>query len=394
MVWNKHTLHEKCKEKHITGISGQTKQQLWESYLSHCTLSELGHLCQEFKWTGYSQLNKDQLLNLVRENIKAAEEKKEHSSSSDTSEKKKKKEGLSGSSSSHKVSPIKTHLAPPKTDDLNKKVSPRKKTQDDEDYEYEELEDDSDYSTDSWVDLTPTNTPPAPKPKSKPLPAHKPKPQKISDDESDTSDVTSGIAKVHVTPAPKKGKKHTPKKHGDDDSDDAGTTTSTSSSSTAKPHKPAKTADGKTKKAKIPDDVRRSCFKIVFGDKLQGKCPVCKFATIGFDKGQFQAAHIMAEAKGGATIAENLVPSCGCNQIMGTTNLFDYMGMKIELRSNLWELASHYWIACTPRAQMEKELKKFGKKYVLVEFLKLKYQPLDLETYKDWLEIPDSWTHS
>lgn len=148
----------------------------------------------------------------------------------------------------------------------------------------------------------------------------------------------------------------------------------------------------KKKKEKIPDKVRRSCFKIVFGDKLQGKCPVCKFATISFDKGQFQAAHITAEAKGGLTVPENLVPSCGCNQIMGTLNLFDYMGQSIELRKNIFELAYAYWEACTPLAQMEKELKRLGKKFVLVEFLKTQYNPANIETYIDWLEIPESWT--
>jgi len=148
----------------------------------------------------------------------------------------------------------------------------------------------------------------------------------------------------------------------------------------------------KKKKEKISDKARRSCFKIVFGDKLQGKCPVCKFATISFDKGQFQAAHITAESKGGLTIPENLVPSCGCNQVMGTLNLFDYMGQSIELRKNIFELAYAYWVACTPLAQMEKELKRLGKKFVLVEFLKTRYNPDNIQTYIDWLEIPESWT--
>jgi len=108
--------------------------------------------------------------------------------------------------------------------------------------------------------------------------------------------------------------------------------------------------------------------------------------------GQFQAAHILAEAKGGQVTPENLVPSCGCNQIMGTTNLFDYMGKSVEMRKNLWELAFAYWTACIPRAQMEKDLLKYGKKFVLVEFIKTKYGPEDIETYKEWLEIPESFT--
>jgi len=152
------------------------------------------------------------------------------------------------------------------------------------------------------------------------------------------------------------------------------------------------TANVPKSKTKIPEKNRRSCFKIVFKKSVEGLCPVCKSVTIGLDKGRFHAAHIKAEAKGGKVDAENLVPTCGCNLLMETTNLFDYMGSRIELRPNLWQLACSYWIACTPPAQIEKELQRFGKKFVLVEFLKVKYQPVDIEKYKDWLEIPESWS--
>jgi len=146
----------------------------------------------------------------------------------------------------------------------------------------------------------------------------------------------------------------------------------------------------KKQKERIPEEVRRECFRIVFDDELQGKCPVCKFTKISCTKGQFQAAHIIAEANGGLAVADNLVPSCGCNQLMGKTNLFDYMGTSTNLRTNVCELAFAYWRVCVPPAQREKDLKKHGRKNVLVEFVKIRYKPVHIDNYKDWLEIPES----
>jgi len=317
-LWNKETLIEKCKEKHVTGLSGLNKPQLWEAYITHCTLADLNHLCQEFHWTGHSHFNKAQLLEYVRERINHFEENK----------------------GSHEECGSDVHKAPRSKKSHSSTKAPT----------HHESDDDDDDDFDDFMML---------------------------DDGADHKHKATGSSGTKK-PTPHKAKTN------DDDGDKGNTASAAKPAAAPKGHK--------SHKEKIPDDVRRSCFKIVFGDKLQGKCPVCKFGAIAFDKGQFQAAHIKAEAKGGETIADNLVPSCGCNQIMGTTNLFDYMGSRIELRSNLWELACCYWVACTPRAQMEKELKRLGKKFVLVEFLKVKYQPVDLEKYKDWLEIPESWS--
>ena len=75
----------------------------------------------------------------------------------------------------------------------------------------------------------------------------------------------------------------------------------------------------KKKKVSIPACVRRDVWIKEFGIETK-LCPCCKTQTITpFD---FDCAHVVSEAKGGATEISNLKPICrSCNLSMSTMNL-------------------------------------------------------------------------
>ena len=75
------------------------------------------------------------------------------------------------------------------------------------------------------------------------------------------------------------------------------------------------------KKIPIPVRLREIVWNAHF-QTLHGQCYVCQMA-ITFST--FHCAHVIAEANGGSTNAENLKPTCSsCNLSMGTQNLEEY----------------------------------------------------------------------
>jgi len=77
----------------------------------------------------------------------------------------------------------------------------------------------------------------------------------------------------------------------------------------------------KYRKNKIPAALREQVWLNHCGRKFESKCRViwCKNKISVFD---FQCGHICAEAHGGSTTLENLIPLCQrCNQSMGTMHL-------------------------------------------------------------------------
>jgi 5-methylcytosine-specific restriction endonuclease McrA len=80
----------------------------------------------------------------------------------------------------------------------------------------------------------------------------------------------------------------------------------------------------KARKTYIPKAVKMVTWANAFGLSTgQTKCPICKFNIIS--QMDFHCAHIIAEAKGGATRADNLLPTCSkCNLSMGKENLIKF----------------------------------------------------------------------
>ncbi len=79
----------------------------------------------------------------------------------------------------------------------------------------------------------------------------------------------------------------------------------------------------KRRKTPIRKALRVTVWKLHFGDAGTGKCPVCNLQTINWH--DFECGHIVAEAKGGATNQDNLVPICsGCNKSMGTMDMNEF----------------------------------------------------------------------
>lgn len=77
-------------------------------------------------------------------------------------------------------------------------------------------------------------------------------------------------------------------------------------------------------KMKIDQSLRTAVWNQQFGETVgRAVCPVCKTQMI--TQRNFHCGHIIAEALGGATNVDNLMPICAqCNLSMGTQNLHAY----------------------------------------------------------------------
>lgn len=76
------------------------------------------------------------------------------------------------------------------------------------------------------------------------------------------------------------------------------------------------------KKQAIPKALRDKVWSNAFGDSMVGMCR-CG-SEMRYNK-NYECGHIIAEAKGGATIESNLRPVCRtCNRSMGTTNMNEF----------------------------------------------------------------------
>ena len=79
----------------------------------------------------------------------------------------------------------------------------------------------------------------------------------------------------------------------------------------------------KKRKKPIPKALRVAIWTREFGTDGLGTCCVCKRDLSVHD---FEAGHIISEAKGGMVIANNLVPICGtCNKSMSVVDMREFM---------------------------------------------------------------------
>lgn len=82
----------------------------------------------------------------------------------------------------------------------------------------------------------------------------------------------------------------------------------------------------KRKKEKIPRKKKDRLWRMEFGKEYEVICPCCHVRQI--DTTHFHVGHIVAEANGGSSELENLVPICSeCNLSMGTMHLNDFQKM-------------------------------------------------------------------
>jgi hypothetical protein len=80
----------------------------------------------------------------------------------------------------------------------------------------------------------------------------------------------------------------------------------------------------KYKKLTIPKVLRIKVWNTYIGENIgKTKCLCCN--EIDITQSIFECGHIIAEAKGGKTVLENLMPICStCNKSMGVKNLYDF----------------------------------------------------------------------
>jgi len=80
----------------------------------------------------------------------------------------------------------------------------------------------------------------------------------------------------------------------------------------------------KVARKKIPSKVRMEVWKNHCGDSFSGACFCCR---ANIDYHSWHASHVISVNSGGGDEVGNLRPCClGCNQAMGTMNLFSYIG--------------------------------------------------------------------
>lgn len=80
-----------------------------------------------------------------------------------------------------------------------------------------------------------------------------------------------------------------------------------------------------SKKDKISAGMKSDVWEQYIGRVYDAKCFCCDYRDISCRSDGFEAGHVIAEARGGPTVLENLRPICSsCNMRMGTKNLFDY----------------------------------------------------------------------
>lgn len=98
----------------------------------------------------------------------------------------------------------------------------------------------------------------------------------------------------------------------------------------------------KYKKKPIPKAIREQVWITSFGRVFEHRCHInwCTNIINCFD---FEAAHRIAEVKGGSTSVDNLVPCCSrCNKSMGSMSIdeFDKMG---QSKKRKWWKVLKWW---------------------------------------------------
>lgn len=93
------------------------------------------------------------------------------------------------------------------------------------------------------------------------------------------------------------------------------------------------TTAGKYKRKSIPKAVKDKVWDTYIGQhRGTGPCYTCECQI---DSKKFDCGHIVAAAKGGENIVENLRPVCGtCNRSMGTQNMEEFKCMYFRKKRN------------------------------------------------------------
>jgi len=93
---------------------------------------------------------------------------------------------------------------------------------------------------------------------------------------------------------------------------------------TSSPTLPAPTAPEKKRKTAIPKALKKAVWDAHFSPSIgAAKCPCCKQSKIR--QIEFHCGHKIAEAKGGKTTLDNLIPLCAqCNLSMGTRSFEEF----------------------------------------------------------------------
>jgi len=94
----------------------------------------------------------------------------------------------------------------------------------------------------------------------------------------------------------------------------------------------SKTSSGKgnhVRKA-ITKRTRNEVWVKYCGEMDYGKCYVCEKQVYRYNKG-WDCSHVVADAKGGFPVLENLRVCCPkCNRSMGTMNLYEYKNARVK----------------------------------------------------------------
>jgi hypothetical protein len=95
-----------------------------------------------------------------------------------------------------------------------------------------------------------------------------------------------------------------------------------------------------SKKIQISKNIKEKIWTNYFGNKSNEYCPSCMKNII--TNNSFHAGHIIAEAKGGLTFEDNLIPICkNCNLDMGQKNLIDFAKSKYN---NIIKCSDKYYL--------------------------------------------------
>lgn len=92
---------------------------------------------------------------------------------------------------------------------------------------------------------------------------------------------------------------------------------------------------GKFKRKSIPKAVKDKVWDTYVGrHKGTGPCYSCQGEI---DSKKFDCGHIVAAARGGENIVENMRPVCGtCNRSMGTQNMDEFRSLYFKKRRSRW----------------------------------------------------------
>ena len=128
--------------------------------------------------------------------------------------------------------------------------------------------------------------------------------------------------------------------------------------------------------------LKEELFKGLYGLRaVRARCLCCGVNEISFAVGgQCCLAHVVPACRGGPGGAHNLIPTClGCNSRYAV-NLFDFMGLREDLRrTQLPKLAARLFKFYVPSSKERRRLKRLYREKTLMYFLHERFAPPNLE---------------